>query len=118
VSVSVAVKLPEVAVGVNVASAGFAFCVQVPNPPPPDQVTLPYVPVAVAPVIVKGAKGVRSHLLRSGPATASGFLPHETMRVSKGLVPRQAPEPVAVRVAVKEPLGTEGVKTARAGFAF
>ena len=38
VSVSVAVKLPLVAVGVNVASAGLAFCVHVPSPAPPVHV--------------------------------------------------------------------------------
>ena len=65
-----------------------------------------------------GARGFRSHLLVSGPAAATGVSPQVISRVSVGFVPAQAAAPVAVRVAVKEPFGTDGVKVAKAGSGF
>ena len=44
--------------------------------------------------------------------------PQLTVLVSVGLVPAQAPEPVAVNVAVKEPLLVLGENVAKAGLAF
>jgi len=118
VRVSIAAKLPTLTEGVNVASAGFAFWVHVPSPAPPDQVTLEYVPDAEAFVITIGARGVVLHLLKSGPASATGVSPQVIVRVSIGFVPRHLSEPMTVSVAVKVPFGTEGVKVARAGLAF
>ena len=72
VRVIVAVKLPLVVVGVNVASAGLAFCVHVPRPAPPVHVAEVYVPVAEAPVIAMGARGVASQRVMLLPASTVG----------------------------------------------
>ena len=70
VRVSVAEKLPLVPVGVKVARAGLIFCTQVPTPP--LHVAALKDPVAVAPVIVIGARGVPSHLVIVAPAVGTG----------------------------------------------
>jgi len=62
--------------------------------------------IAVVPQLVMAAPDVKL------------IAPQLTVLVSAGLVPAQAPEPVAVRVAVNEPLLVLGVKVANAGFAF
>ena len=71
----------------------------------------------MAPAITIGARGASSHLFIAGPATASGVSPQLIILVSDGFIPRQTPSPVAARVAVNEPEGTEGVKVANAGLA-
>src|SRR5512133_1220960 len=63
-----------------------------------------------------GAVGVSEHLLSGPPGTATGVFPHEIILVSYGLVPVHVPVPVTVRRAVNEPLSTEGVNLANAGF--
>jgi hypothetical protein len=118
VTVSAAVNDPLATVGVKVATAGLIFCTQFPNPPPPDQVAALNDPVAVAPVIVKAARGVASQRFKFAPAPAVGVCPHVITRVEVGLVPAQPSLPVTVRVAVNEPLVTVGVNVARAGLTF
>src|ERR1051326_6688549 len=113
VSVSVAVNDPLPDEGVKVARAGSAFCVHVPVPP--LHVGVPeYVPVAVAPVIVIAAVPV--HVVMSGPAVATGAVPHVIVLVDVELAHPFVP--VSVSVAVNDPLPDEGVKVARAGSAF
>jgi hypothetical protein len=108
VTVNVAVNDPDDVDGVKLANAGFAFCDQDPRPPPPDQESPEYVPVAVAPVIVMAVVPV--HVVISVPADAVGALVQLMTRVSVA-VPAQAPPAVTVKVAVKEPLETDGVNT-------
>ena len=89
-----------------------------PRPDPPVHVAEVYVPVAEAPVIAMGARGVASHLEMLLPASITGVSPHVMVLVSEGLVPEHAPLPVRVTVAVKLPLVVVGVKVASAGLAF
>lgn len=62
----------------------------------------------VAPVIAMAVVPV--HVVMSDPADAVGALVQLITLVSVA-VPAQAPEAVTVKVAVKEPLETEGVNT-------
>jgi hypothetical protein len=118
VTVNVAVKVPPLVVGVNVASAGFAFCVHPPRPPPPVHATPLYVPPAVAPVIEIAARGVPSQRVIVAPAFEVGVWLQVIVLVLVGLVPTQPALPVTVKVAVKLPFATVGVKVASAGSAF
>jgi len=61
---------------------------------------------------------VASHLVILAPALAVGVCPQVIVLVLVEFVPVQAPLPVRVNVAVKDPLVTVGVKVARAGLAF
>jgi hypothetical protein len=60
--------------------------------------------------MVKGARGVELHRIRSGPASAVGVWLHATPRVRVITIPPQEVVAVTLRVAVNEALETEGVK--------
>jgi hypothetical protein len=64
------------------------------------------------------ANGVPSHRLILPPALAVGVCPQLIVLVLVGFVPAHPPLPVTVNVAVKLPLVTVGVNTAKAGLAF
>jgi len=118
ITVSVAVKEPDGTEGVKVASAGFAFWVQVPWPVPPDHARELYVPLADAPAIMIGARGVASQRVIFGPASTAGVWLHAISLVRVITMPPHEVVAVTVNVAVNEALGTEGVKYARAGLLF
>jgi len=65
-----------------------------------------------------GAKGFASHRDMSGSASTEGVWLQEIVLVLVTTTPPHAAVPVTVRVAVKDPLGTEGVKRASAGLLF
>jgi hypothetical protein len=58
------------------------------------------------------------HRFIAAPAIGTGVWDHDIVRVLVGFVPRHEPLPVTVRVAVNDPLVTEGVNVARAGLIF
>jgi len=77
-----------------------------------------YVPVADAPVITMGARGVASHLEIFGPASTAGVWLHAISLVLVMTMPPHDVVAVTVKVAVNDALGTDGVKYARAGLLF
>jgi hypothetical protein len=72
-------------------------------------------PLAVEPLIL--ITPVPQLFVRLEPA-ATDTAPQEITLVEVGFVPAQIPLPVTVSVAVNDPEEVDGVKTAKAGFAF
>jgi hypothetical protein len=68
--------------------------------------------------MIIAARGVASHLDILGPASTAGVWLHAIVRVRVITIPPQEVVAVTVSVAVNEPLGTDGVKYASAGFVF
>ena len=82
---------------------------------PPDHDRELYVPVADAPAIIIGARGVASQRVIFGPASTAGVWLHAISLVRVITIPPHEVVAVTVKVAVNDALGTEGVKYARAG---